>query len=102
MVSAGQVGQFVDMRGLALAGDGWAQLDWKRSPDKEFHTNGKLELRAFQLAAADRRRWTEESLLATLALSGRTDFTADSRLDNAVLEVTAGSDQSDRLDRRTG
>ena len=94
---AGQLGQFVDLGGVRLAGDGWAQLNWKQSESRNFQTDGRLQLRNFHLAIPDRPAWTEPSLVATLSARGRTDFAADTRLDDAVVEIAAGPEQADRL-----
>lgn len=87
-----RLGNFVDLAGFRLAGNGQLQLTWKRSPELNFLANGELDLRNFQLAIPDQPGWTEESLKIALSVSGWTDFTADSRVDKATLEVEAGAE----------
>jgi len=97
---AGQLGQFVDLGGVRLAGDGWAQFNWKRSERRDFKADGQLQVRNFHLATPGRPPWSEESLVATLSASGQTDFAADTRLDDALVQITAGPDQTDRVHLR--
>jgi hypothetical protein len=86
-----RLGDFVNLSGLRLAGNGQLHLAWKRSPELDFTADGDLDLKNFQLAIPDQRGWTEESLKIALSTSGQTDFTAESRVDKATLEVEAGA-----------
>jgi len=90
---AGQLGGFIDLGGVRLAGDGWAQFDWQRSESRSFKAGGELHVQGFELAMPNRPSWTEESLIAALSATGRTDFAADTQVDTATLTLDAGSDR---------
>ncbi|NQT13020.1 MAG: hypothetical protein HQ582_09750 [Planctomycetes bacterium] len=90
---ADQLGGFVDLGSLRLAGGGWAQLNWQQSETNGFQADGELQARDFELAFADRSSWTKESLTLTLAATGQTDFTSDTRIDTAALKLHAGAEQ---------
>jgi len=90
---ADQLGGFVDLGGIRLAGDGWAQLNWQRSDAKDFRGDGELQVASFELASADRPSWREERLIVTLSATGRTDFSTDTQVDTATLNIDAGSER---------
>lgn len=90
---AEQLGQFVDLGGIGLGGDGWAQFHWKRSGQQDFEADGELQTRDFQLALPGRKAWSEESLIVSFAANGRTDFGTDTQLQAASLQVKAKADQ---------
>lgn len=90
---ASQLGEFVDLGGLRLAGDGWAQLNWQRSDAKDFQADGELQVGNFELAPGDRPSWKEERLILTLSATGRTDFSTDTQVDTATLSIDAGSER---------
>ena len=97
---ADQLGQFVDLGGIGLSGDGWAQLNWKRSAEQQFEADAQLQVRDLQLAMREGQPWVEENLLVSLSANGRTDFGADTQLQAASLQLKAGSDRIDaRLTR---
>jgi len=90
-----QLGQFVDLRGIVLGGDGWARLNWKRSPDRQFATDGELQLRDFHFVIPGEEPWIEESLLVYLSANGRTDLATETQLQQAVVQIVAGVDRID-------
>jgi len=90
---AEQLGDFVDLGAVRLAGDGWAQFHWERPDAGDFRTDGELQVRNLTLAIPDRPSWTEESLVVNVSASGRTDFTADTRVDSATVAIQAGDDR---------
>lgn len=91
---ANQLNGFVDLGSTRLAGDGWANFTWKRSKDRGgFEADGDLQVRSLQLALPNRPVWTEDNVTMILSATGRTDFTEDSRLDEAVLKFEAGPDR---------
>ena len=97
---AAELSQFVDLGGLALAGDGWARLTWQRGPDQGFRALGELELKNFQFTAGDRRPWFEPSLTASFSATGRGDSVSAARLDAARFEVAAGDAPADQVEVR--
>lgn len=106
---ADQLGQFVDLGGIGLAGDGWANLNWKRSEKDRFEADAELQVRDFQLAMPPHRgntatvpgtpvpsggqTWTEKNLLVFLSASGRTDLGSDTQLDAASLEIKTATER---------
>jgi len=92
---ASQLGQFVDLGDLKLAGSGWSHFNWKRSAEGQFTTDAELQVRGFQLAMAGKRPWTEENLLAFCSLEGSTDFGADTQLQKASLLVKSDPERLD-------
>lgn len=93
----GQLKGLVDFGSLQLAGDGWAKFHWKQPAGQDFLAEGQLQVQNFRLAGTEQTPWTEDKLWANLTATGRTDFSANSRLESAVLEAMAGDD---RLDAR--
>ena len=90
---AEQLGDFVDLGAVRLAGDGWAQFHWEQPDAGDFRTDGELQVRNLALTIPDRPPWTEETLVVNVSVSGRTDFTADTRVDNATVAIQAGEDR---------
>ncbi len=88
---ADQLGQFVDLGGIGFGGDGWAQLNWTRSQQK-FEADARLELRNFQLAMPQQKRFSEENLLISLSAGGRTGLGAGTQIETAWLEVKTPTD----------
>ncbi len=91
---ATQLNGFLDLGSTRLAGDGWANFTWKRSKQQGgFEADGDLQIRSLQLALPNRPVWTEDNVTLILSATGRTDFSAGSRLDEAVLKMEAGPDR---------
>jgi len=89
-----QLAGFVDLGGVRLAGDGWAHFSWKRSRRQGgFEADADLQVRSFQLAIPNRPAWLEENLVVIASATGRTDFSVNSRLDEALLKIEAGPDR---------
>jgi hypothetical protein len=89
------LGRFVDLGGLVLAGDGTGKFQWSRNAAGDFDAAGQFDLRNFQLAAAQRQPWAEESLAIVLSAKGNTDFLSQARLDTATLQLRTAGDQVD-------
>lgn len=89
------LGQFLDLSGFRLAGDGWGNFHWTRTPDLNFEADGEFQLHNFQLATAQSPPWIEENLVVALAAKGRTNLGADTRVDMATLQIRSGNDQLD-------
>jgi len=89
---ADQLNQFVDLGNLQLAGEGWGNLNWKRSTEQRFAANAELRLRGFQLSLPDQPPWREENVQTSLSAKGQTDFGANTRIDSAALSVKTGAE----------
>jgi hypothetical protein len=91
-----QLGRFVDLGGVKLAGEGWANVNWTRQGNGNGQELvGECQLRKFQLAMPGRQSWVEEELAATLSVRGGTNLWTDRRVNAAELHVRAGADQLD-------
>ena len=90
---ADQLGQFVELGGLQLAGDGWGHFNWKRDPQQKFQADAEVQLRNFQLAVPDGQTLSEENLLLFLSATGRTDLGSDTQLHGGTLKVRTESDR---------
>jgi hypothetical protein len=88
-----QLNGLVDFGDLQLAGDGWAKFHWKQPTGQGFLADGQLQVQGFHLASGNQTPWTEDKLWANFSASGQTDFSVNTRLETAVLEVTAGDDR---------
>lgn len=90
---ASQLNGYIDLGGTRLAGDGWANLTWKRSRQQGgFEADVDMQVRKFQLAIPGKPVWNEDNLIVILTATGRTDFSASSRIDEAIVKLEAGSD----------
>ncbi len=90
---AQRLGGFVDFGDTRMTGQGWANLNWKRSKQQIFETDAELQVRNLRLAIGGRPAWEEENLLVFLSGTGRTDFGQDTRLDTAKFEIRSGPEQ---------
>lgn len=90
-----QLNQFVDMGSIQLAGEGWGNLNWQRSPQKIFDVGADVQIRNFQIALPNQQPWIEPELIATLSAKGQTDLTVETRIDAAAASLKAGEDQID-------
>ncbi len=83
---------FVDLRDTRLAGNGWANFNFRRDRRNQFQADAELQVRDLEVRLADRPGWQEENVLAFLAASGETDFGLDTRLDEGELEIRSGDE----------
>ena len=90
---AGQLEQFVDLRGVRLAGQGSGEVEWKREGLENYEANLRFQLRDFRLARPDQEPWTEQNLVLSLNSTGATDFRNEARIDTATLEAESGPDR---------
>lgn len=90
-----QLGQFVDLGAMQLAGEGWGNLNWKRSARQEFGADCEIRLQKFQLAMPNQPPWQEADLVAILSAKGQTNLGVETRIDTATLSVKTADDQID-------
>ncbi len=89
---AAELGQFLDLKQVQLAGDGWTYIDWKRTANGRFQADGELQVREFRLASPDRRPWSEEHLLMFFSLSGQADDNRLQSVEKADLKLESKPD----------
>ena len=90
---ASQLSGFVDLGQTQLAGGGWAQFGWQRSPQQAFQAGARLHLQDFHLTLPHQPAWAEENFTATLTASGQND-SGPLRIDAANLDLVTGRDQT--------
>ncbi len=104
---AEQLGQFVDLGGLHLSGEGSGNLNWTRTPQQRFDAGAEMQINEFQLATTEKQAWREQSLLVSLSANGQTDLGIprterndalnakykNTRVDAAALTLKTTSDQ---------
>ncbi len=94
---AEQLGQFVDLAGLQLAGEGVGSLTWTRTPQQTFTAGAELQINNFQLTAAGKPPLREPALTLTMSANGQTDLGVNTRIDAAALALKTASDQIDAI-----
>ena len=87
------LGRFIDLGGLALAGDGSGNLQWSRNAAGDFQAGGQIDLHNFQLAIPQHQPWVEDKLAVNLDLKGHADFASPARLDAASVQLSTRGDQ---------
>ncbi len=92
---ADDLGQFVDLGEMQMAGEGWGNINWKRSPQRQFDADGEIRLHNFELGLPNRPAWREDDLVALLSAKGQTDFGQQTRIDAATVSIKSGTDQID-------
>ncbi len=90
---AEQLGQFVDLGALGLAGEGWSHFTWRHAPGGAFETEIELHVSRLRVALPDRQPWQEPELIVLASGSGHTDFEAETRVEAATLHVAAGTER---------
>ena len=95
---AGELGRFVDLGDLQLAGQATANVGWNRADDGELSAKGTAEFNQLAVTLPGARPWREERLTAEFDAAGRFDNpeSAESlRLDRGKLLVKSGDDLLD-------
>jgi len=92
---ADQLGQFIDLGGIELAGSGWARFHWSRA-EQQFQTLTELQVGDFQLAAQGQKPWSEPSLALSVAAQGQTDLPSTPDALFAILMRPAAQGKNDR------
>lgn len=90
---AEQTAGFVDLGGLKVTGDGWANFRWKRVEPGDFEAGVDLQVDRFQWNLPERQPWAESRLRASFAATGRTDLKANHRIQSAAIRLQTGADQ---------
>jgi hypothetical protein len=96
---AEQLGQFVDLSGVQLAGTGTATLAWQQVAGDQFSAKAQGDLAQLVISLRDGAAWSEPQLSIRAEAGGLLEPTTGRpiRVDNATLNV---SGQSDALDAR--
>ncbi|HEY4309833.1 MAG TPA: hypothetical protein VGN12_10315 [Pirellulales bacterium] len=89
---AEELGQFLDLGELKLAGDGWSRMTWKRATDDSFEADVELQATNFVLARPNRPAWTDAKLGVTAAMRGHLTGKEITQVDTARVEVVSATD----------
>ncbi len=90
---AQELGQFLELGDLRLAGDGWSHCTWKQDRDGRFALDGEFQVREFAWIPPGARPWTEDNLLVFLETTGQVRDRQCELLDKAVVTVRSGPDE---------
>ncbi len=88
-----QLGKFVDLGKMQLAGDGFGNVNWRRDAQQQFSADAELQLHNLQVILPDKQPWLEENLLLYCAAKGKTDGTVNTRFDALSISIQAGEDR---------
>lgn len=89
---ADQTAGFLDLGGLRVTGDGWANFNWTRSERGQFEATLNLAIDRFHWGLPGRPVWAEDRFAARLSATGRTDLAGTHRVDTALLTLEAWPD----------
>ena len=94
---AEQLGQFVDLSRMQLAGTGTAQLTWQQTESDKFSAVATSEFTQLRVALADGAVWAEPQLTVRAEAAGLLDPISHNptRVDTAQLQVNGQGDQLD-------
>lgn len=87
-----ELGKFIDLGELRLAGEGTSYIQWKRNPDDTFATAAELQATNLALARPGRPAWNDAKLTVNVESSGKFDGAKIARVDVAKLQVVAAED----------
>jgi hypothetical protein len=92
-----QLGQFVDLSGVQLAGTGSAQVAWQQPADGKFSAKATTDLSQLQVALGDGAVWSEPQLTLRAEAGGSMDPKSHqpTRVDTAQLQINGQGDQLD-------
>ncbi len=96
---ADQLGQFVDLRGVELAGTGTAKLDWHQTSGNAFSATASGDLAQLRVTLADGTVWSEPQLAVHAEAAGSLDPTTLSPMRLTTGRVALDA-QDDALDAR--
>ena len=92
-----QLGQFVDLSGVQLAGTGSAQIAWEQPAEGKFSAKASTDLSQLKVALGDGTAWTEPQLTLRAEAAGSMDPKTHqpTRVDTAQLQINGQGDQLD-------
>ncbi len=94
---ADQLGQFIDLSHMQLAGTGTAQIAWQQVEGNKFTANATSDLTQLRMTLTDGTIWSEPQLGIRAEASGALDAASHlpTRVDAAQLQVNGQGDQLD-------
>ncbi|MEN6458882.1 MAG: hypothetical protein ABFC63_08120 [Thermoguttaceae bacterium] len=88
---ADRLGQFLDLDGVRLAGQGSGAINWRRV-QQQFGAGGQFRLDGFQCLLKGKPAWREDSITASLTANGQT-IGDKTHIDAASLSILSGTDR---------
>lgn len=88
-----ELGKFVNIGDLKLAGSGWVHSTWKQDAQGRWDADAELQVLDFALARPGRPAWSERKLELTLAVAGDLADSRVQRVNAAQMQLTAGGDK---------
>lgn len=94
---AEQLGQFVDLSGIQLAGTGTAQVAWQQPANDKFSATAASDLSQLRVTLSDGAVWSEPQLALRAEAGGSIDPATrrPTRVDAAQLQINGQGDQLD-------
>lgn len=83
----------VDLGELRLGGQGKTDVTWNRGANQAFRTEGRGHFENFECTLPEHPAWQEASIDLEFLATGKTDFTAATRLDSARLRLSTAQDR---------
>jgi len=90
---ADELGKFVDLGELRLAGEGASKIHWQRNADNTFATNATLEATNLVLARPGKPAWNDAKLTINAQAAGLAEGASIQRVDSAKVEVLSAEDK---------
>jgi len=90
---ADELGRFVELGELKLAGTGRSRVNFQRDAKGQFDASGELHAENFQIGRAGTPPWIEQRLTVTAGAAGLWEGSQPRRVDRAQLRVESGLDQ---------
>jgi hypothetical protein len=94
---AEQLGQFIDLSGVTLAGTGAAKLDWRKTAPNEFAVTVVGDLAQLRIALGDGSEWAEPQFAVQANAAGTLDAATQrpTRVDTAQIALAGNGDALD-------
>lgn len=90
---AAELGQFIDLGTVELAGTGSLNVQVHRTDNETFHAAGDFQVRQLALSGGDGAAWRDELLVARVNASGSIQNGGLDQLLSATLDVESGADR---------
>ena len=87
-----ELGRFIDIGDLELAGSGWIHSTWRQDGKGRWDADAELQVLDFALSRPQRAAWKETKLEMTLNIEGDLLDGRVERIDAAQMQVVAGGD----------
>lgn len=90
---AAELGRFVDLGNVKLAGTGWSNIRWNRDPSGAIVADGECQVRNFELRTPTGKNIREENLVLLLQGTATAPAQEIEQVRQARVELRSGTDQ---------